>query len=719
MPGHSEDIVAKLVTPLVAIGGSAGSVDALIRFFELIPEDCGIAFIVVVHLSPSHESLLPELLQGCCALKVMHARDDLMVAANHVYVIPPGYVITVSNDRLKVAPIDATADGVTPIDVLFESVAAQGHHPMAGILLSGGGSDGSAGLQRIKKSGGFTLVQDPDEAPQETMPRAAIVRGCADKVLRVAEMPAQLLSSFDISIPLCQPSTRHVPGTELPLKLTPDESGLVREAVESLRHSTGRDFSCFREAMMLRHLHHRMERNEVENSGEYLDLLESNAAEPAGLISELLVSVTGFFRDREAFDALATYIPELFEGKGEADFVRVWVPACATGEEAYSIAMLLLEHACLLEHPPSVQVFACDLDHNAIEKARAGRYRASVVLPIGPERLTRFFQKEAGGYRVRRELRQVVLFAEHDVVWDPSFTRLDLISCRNLLIYLNPEGRKRMMDVFDLSLNPEGLLFLGPVEGQMGLSKAFSPVDNKHRIYRRSAAPDSATSGFATIQRSLAMEQIAYGRDTRLKGGRAAANLIRLQDQLDLLQQRLLGSGLQAVPDDADMQQLQVITRELHATLEELEVNRQELRSMNAELSAVNLVLSEKLGELEHTNSDLNNLMNAAAIPIVLLNRELKIMRYTPRALDLFRFIPSDIGRPLSDLHAGMEYPDLMDNARRVLNGGEPIEHEVRAHSGKWFFARLLPYCTQQNRISGVVLTFFDISEMRLPGDSP
>ena len=710
MPGHSQDIVAKLDTPLVAIGGSAGSVDALIQFFEKVPGDCGIAFFVAVHLSATQESLLPELLQRRSALKVMPARDKRKIAANHVYVIPPGRVLTRHKELMKVEPLEAFPPRFAIIDALFQSVAAQAHGPLAGILLSGGDSDGAAGLWQIKQAGGLTLVQDPDEAQQETMPRAAIISGCADEVLRIANMPARLLSGLGIDLPLRVPPPSAGAGTEVPLKLSKGESELVRDAVESLRLRTGHDFSCYRQPVVLRHLRRRMERTDIDKSYDYLALIEKDAAEPGALIRELLVSVTEFFRDPEAFKALASHIPALFKGKGEADFVRVWVPACATGEEAYSIAMLLLEHAATLEHPPGIQIFGCDLDHEAIEKARAGYYRASVAIPVGPERLTRFFQKEAGGYRVRRELRQIVLFAEHDVVWDSNFSRMDLISCRNLLIYLNPEGQQRVIDVFDLSLTREGLLFLGQVEGLKDFSKAFYPLDGKHRIYRRSTETQVETQGLESIQRSLGVEQIAYGRATRQKGGRAGANLNQLQDQLDQLQQKLEGSGPHGTSDAADRQQLHIITHELHSTLEELEVNRQELRSMNAELTAVNLVLSEKLGELEQTNVDLNNLMNAAAIPMVFLDPSLNIMRYTPRTLDLFRLIPSDIGRPLSDLHSGLEYPSLKADAEHVLAGGAAIEHEVREQSGKWYFVRVLPYYALQNRIGGVVLTFFDIT---------
>jgi len=639
MPQRSSYITSKQECPLVAIGGSAGSLDALLQFFQVLPKDCGMAFIIVVHLAPKVESLLPELLRRRCALKVTHARNNQRIAANRVYVIPPGSILTRRANRLQLKPLDPATGRVAVIDVLFDSIAAPDHGPIAGILLSGADSDGAAGLQQIKRAGGLVLAQDPAEAAQETMPRAAIDSGCADAVLRAADMPARLLSHFGIAAVLRQPPPLQLIEAKQAIKMTARESDLVQKAVQCLRLRTGRDFSGFRQTMVLRHIHRRMELMGKAKLPEYLRFVDTDPVEPEALIRELQVPVTGFFRDPEAFNALARYLPGLFEGKGEADFVRAWVPACATGEEVYSIAMLLLEHARTLEHPPGIQVFGCDMASAAIEKARAGLYRAEVAEPLGSERLEQFFHAEADGYRVRRALRQAVLFAEHDVVRDPAFSRMDLVSCRNLLIYLNPDGQKRMIEVFDFALAPQGLLFLGLAEGLFELSTAFDPLDARYCIYRRCA-----------------------GQKDRL-------------------------------PVSAEGDPL--------------------LRSMNAELSAVNSLLNTKLSELERTNSDLNNLMNGAAIPMVFLNRELRIMSYTPGAQDLFRLIPSDVGRPLSDLHNSLEYPELTADAGFILNGGDPVERDVREQSGKWFFARMLPYHTPQSHIAGVVLTFVDITERK------
>jgi PAS domain S-box-containing protein len=704
--------------PLVAVGGSAGSLDELIQFFEVLPEDCGMSFVVVVHLPPNEESILPDLLQRRCVLKILHPRNNQKIAANHVYVIPPGKTLTLIKDRLQVAPLDFSLGMRTVIDQLFGSVAVAGHGPFAGIVLSGADSDGAAGLMQIKRAGGLTLVQDPAEVLYGTMPRAAIATGCADAVLRAAEMPDRLLTHFWITVPLRQPAQARPDSPGPSIKVTDREAAQVRKALLCLRQRTGRDFSCYRESMVLRHLRRRMLVASLGNAKEYLEFLRTDRAEPEALVRDLLVSVTGFFRDPEAFGVLARYIPELFKGKNGAEFVRVWVPACATGEEAYSIAMLLLEHANTLAEPPGIQIFGSDLDAFAIEKARLGLYSAEIAEAVGPERLARFFHKEAGGYRVSRELRQIVLFAEHDVVRDPAFARMDLVTCRNLLIYLNPEGQRRMMDVFEFALRQQGLLFLGASEGVVGLGTRFAPLNFGHRIYRLCAGegnPVPAPAEADTVLAALAMEQRSY-RSAEVpvtkRGGEHG--LAQLQDQLESLQQRLQGTVGQPDPGGVASQELKIITQELHAALEELEINRQELRSMNAELSAVNAELSARLNELGRTNSDLSNLMNAAAMPMLFLDLELKIMWYTPRAVDLFRLIPSDVGRPLSDLRNGLEYPELMADSRATLNGAGPIEREIREQSGKWFLGRVLPYHVYEDRISGVVLTFVDITERKL-----
>jgi len=713
MPHRANDNLGKLPFPLIAIGGSAGSVDALIHLFERMPQNCGLAFIVVAHLAPDAANQLPGLLQRRCALNVSIAQDNQPIRANHVHVIPHGRMLRRNGTLLHVAPLDLKHELSTVIDVLFCSVAEPGLGPVAGILLSGGGADGLAGLKQIKQAGGLTLAQDPDDARQAALPRSAIDGGYVDTVASAAQMPALLMAQFAPASALRQPQDTSAPVRGHKTALTAQETGFVHKALAILRRRTGRDFSGFRDNVLLRHLLSRMALSGKEDRAAYLLWLDYDPAEPDALIRELLVSVTSFFRDPEAFQALSHHIPALFADKGPQDFVRVWVPACASGEEAYSIAMLLLEHACTLDSPPGIQVFGSDLDQAAIDKARAGLYRSKLLAPVGAERLARFFQREDGGYRVRRELRRVVLFAEHDVIRDPAFTNIDMVSCRNLLIYLSREGQAHMLEVFEGVLNRHGLLFLGQAESLSSFRTAFQALDTRHHIYQRDGEPQHQHISIGTIQRSLAMERSTYGRAAQLRDARESYSLNQLQEHLHLLQQRLQLAVQHDVSIAAGKQELQTITQELHATSEELEVNRQELRSMNAELSVVNIELSSKLQELEQANIDLNNLMNASAIPMVFLDQNLKIMRYTPSALELFRLTPADRGRALSDLRNDLEYPQLVADAEQILGGSELIEREVRGLSGRWYVVRVLPYHAAQNRVGGVVLTFFDITERR------
>jgi len=705
--------------PLVAIGGSAGSLDALMEFFTRMPGDCGLSFIVVLHLLPLHDSNLPEVLQRHSALRFLHARNNQTIQADHVYVIPPGRVLGLLDGRLQVAPLPPKRGVRTVIEVLFNSLAKQGSARIAGIVLSGADSDGAAGLMHIHQSGGLTLAQDPAEAACDVMPRAAMATGCVDDVLRVAQMPARLLAHFRKTASKPPPPAAPQVPWEDPTEMAHWEQTLVREVLACLRKRVGYDFSCYRTSVLARRIRQRMQMARLDEPDEYLAFLRKNAAEAQALGRDLLVSITGFFRDPKAYEALALFVPTLFNRKGPGDFVRVWVPGCATGEEAYSVAMLLLEHASTLDHPPGIQVFGCDLDSPAIQTARAGVYPARIASAVGVERLQRFFRKEPRGYRVRAELRQVVLFAVHDVVKDPAFARMDMVTCRNLLIYLGREAQKGLLQVFEFALNPQGLLFLGPAEGLEGLSPNFEALEHKHRIYCRRAVPLHGPG----IHENAGATLPALAAEERARGSQRASSaqpegwskplLERVHEGLEALQHRLQKPGLESGVLQAANQELQVMSQELRATVEELEINRQELQCMNEELSAVNQELSINLDQLGRANSDLTNLMNATAIPAIFLDRDLRIMRFTPTAVSLFRLIASDIGRPLDNLRHELDYPVLLDDLQRVLAASEPIETEVQDRQGRWFLARMLPYRSPEDRVSGVVLAFPDITERK------
>jgi two-component system CheB/CheR fusion protein len=475
--------------PMVGLGGSAGSIGALQEFFQAMPTEPGMVFVVILHLSPAHESTLPETLQYSTRMRVMKAEDGVKVEANCVYVIPPGKHLTSVNGHLRLRDLEQERGRRVAVDLFFRSLADTHGPHSAAIVLSGADGDGAIGIKRIKERGGLTIAQDPDEAEHSSMPRSAVDTGMVDWLLKVAEMPHRILTYFQQEKVLKLPPEEGPQPAKPPPGPPDKDEAVLREVLTYLRSRTGRDFSYYKRATIVRRISRRMQVNGVDDLPGYMDFLRTHPGEAGALLQDLLISVTNFFRDRDAFAALEKgHISALFKNKGPGDTVRVWVPACATGEEAYSLAILLLEHARELDHPPTLQVFACDLDESAIQAARAGIYPEAIAADLTDERLRRFFVKERAGYRVRRELREMVLFAAHDLLKDAPFSRMDLISCRNLMIYLNGEAQRRALDIFHFSLNPSGRLFLGSSESVDDGSPLFRTLDKKHRIYSQQPA---------------------------------------------------------------------------------------------------------------------------------------------------------------------------------------------------------------------------------------
>jgi two-component system CheB/CheR fusion protein len=473
------------MTPMVALGGSAGSVQALSRFFQAMPAQTGMVYVVVIHLSPTHESTMAELLGRSTKMPVVQAEDGQKVQPDHVYVIPPGKHLTTVDGQLRLVDLRSDRGRRVAVDLFFRSLADTHGPHAAAVVLSGADADGALGIKRIKERGGLTIAQDPDEAEHASMPRAAINTGMIDWVLCVADMPNRLLKYRDNEMRLKLPPEEGPQPLPSPRPPPDDSEAALRDVLIFLRTRTGCDFSYYKRATIVRRIGRRMQVNGVDDVPSYLAFLRTHAGEAAALLQDLLISVTNFFRDREAFLILQQHIPELFQGKSTSDAVRVWVPACATGEEAYSIAMLLYEHAQTLESTSSLQIFACDLDDGAIRTARIGHYPDSITADVSEERLRRFFIKDHAGYRVRRELRELVFFATHDLLKDPPFSRMDLISCRNLLIYLNREAQERVLNTLHFALKPDGHLFLGMSELVDDDSQLFRVVDKKYRLYAR------------------------------------------------------------------------------------------------------------------------------------------------------------------------------------------------------------------------------------------
>jgi two-component system CheB/CheR fusion protein len=484
--------------PVVGIGASAGGLHALVRFFENLPANNGMAFVIVLHLSPKHPSSADSVLQRATVMPVMQVTSTTKIEQNHVYVIAPNQQLSMVDGYLGVSELDRPRGTHTAIDVFFRTLAEVHQERSVAVVLSGTGSDGAVGLTRIKEEGGVTLVQAPGDAEHEGMPQAAIRTGAIDFVLPVTDIPQKLLDLWTNAriIALPPPGDGEAPVAHVTTAAdTLAAESALQKVVNSLLSHTGHDFRHYKRATVLRRIERRMQVRSVHSLPEYSALLNDDPREHEALLSDMLISVTNFFRDRESFEALERdIVPELFKDKSPTDEVRIWVAACATGEEAYSMTMLLADHASEMKTPPKFQVFASDIDEQAIATARAGNYPASIITDVVPMRLRQYFTKEGDRYCIRKIVRDRILFAAHNVLRDPPFSRLDMVSCRNLLIYLNRDVQVKVLEMFHFALKPGGFLFLGSSESAESVSELFIPVDKKNRIFR--ARPTSRTVSY-------------------------------------------------------------------------------------------------------------------------------------------------------------------------------------------------------------------------------
>ena len=457
--------------PVASIGASAGGVAALQSFFAALPNRVGAAFVVIVHLDPEHGSELSRIIAARTSMPVIEVTKDEPIEADKVYVIPPNRRLLVSADRISSAPFDEPRGQRAPIDLFFRSVAEQ-HGDGFAIILTGAGSDGAVGVKAVKEGGGLILVQDPNEAEYPSMPRSAIASGAADFILPVREIAARLSELVQKKLQLR--------AEDLAEK---DEQTLTR-ILAYLKVKSSHDFAHYKRATVLRRLARRMQVTRTETLEEYLTHLRNHAEEAQSLLGDLLISVTSFFRDGVAFQELSrAVIPKLFEQRGETNSIRVWVPGCATGEEVYSIAMLLLEEAARRDERPELQLFASDLDATALATGRAGSYPLAIQADVSEERLRRFFTREGDHYRIKREVRDLVVFAQHSLLKDPPFSHIDLVSCRNLLIYLDRDLQGQICATFHYALRSNGYLFVGSSES-IERQSLFKTINREARIFQ-------------------------------------------------------------------------------------------------------------------------------------------------------------------------------------------------------------------------------------------
>ncbi|HEX5279447.1 MAG TPA: chemotaxis protein CheB [Micropepsaceae bacterium] len=474
----AEDLNLQENTPsspvvIAGIGASAGGVEALQDFFSALPDKIGAAIVVIVHLNPDHESALAEVIAAKTRMQVRRVEGTLALEPDQVYVIPPNRQLTLSDTEISAIEFEEPRGQRTPIDHFFRSLARHGDGDGFAIILSGAGSDGALGVRAVKEAGGIILVQDPNDAEYGSMPRAAIGAGYADFVLPARELAFQ----FADLVQSRKSGIEKPPAEEL--------DNLLTRVLGFLRVRTGHDFSQYKHASLLRRIDRRMQVVRSPGLPEYLDYLRENPDEVEALFADLLISVTRFFRDAAAFEQLKKIVvPAMLDNKKPRETVRIWVPGCATGEEAYSIAMIFLDALAQRDMPSPIQIFATDLDAGALQTAREGCYPETVSADVSEERLRRYFTKEAGEYRIRREVRDLIVFAQHSVVKDPPFSRLDLISCRNFLIYVNRELQQRVIATFHYALLSGGYLFLGSSETADHPEGFFRTVDRGARIFK-------------------------------------------------------------------------------------------------------------------------------------------------------------------------------------------------------------------------------------------
>jgi len=819
---------------VVGIGASAGGFEALEMFFKRMPSDSGLCFVVVQHLSPDHKSLMVELLSRHTKMEVLQAEEGARLEPDKVFLIPPKKVMTVHNGRLHLMERTNKPLPYFPIDTFLNALAEDMGERGIAMILSGTGSDGTRGIRAIKEWGGMVMVQDLTSSKFDGMPRNAISTGLADYVVDPESMPEELLKYIQHPY-LLDDRKDHA---------DEEDDKQFKTVFSLLKAQSGVDFSNYKQSTVVRRVKRRLSINQIESFKDYVKYLHQNPKEVETLYKELLIGVTRFFRDPEAFQVLKEKVlPEIF--KSNSSVIRAWVGGCSTGEEAYSIAMLFREYMEENNDYRSVKIFATDIDKNALEFASNGRFPENIAADLTPERLQKFFIKKGDVFQVAKAVREMVIFASHNILKDPPFNKIDFLSCRNLLIYLQPKMQHNVLSFFNFALKEDGFLFLGSSETVGGYANLFSPFNTKWRVYRcrgryiplpnesfqitpvhmRRSAPgvvgqpeqvetkagkrmDSVVE--ALMQRYVPPSVIIdeqrrllhvlgdVNKFVKFKPGKTSLNIsglvredlamavetgvnrvlrenketaytdIKLEDDespryIDLIvtpyeqdgerlvlvvfedtkrtytpdtevtpyehdaqsEQRIKDleselqytkENLQATIEEVETtnEELQATNEELLSANEELQSTNEELQSVNEELITVNAEYQSKIQELSELNNDMNNLLSSTNIGVVFLDNDLRVRKFTPAVREQVHLMDFDIGRPITHISVNLEYNELEEDCVSVLKSFVPVKKEVRGKSGKTYYMRIFPYVTQDKSIKGVVLTFVDISEIKL-----
>src|SRR6266511_3195445 len=772
--------------PVVCIGASAGGLEAFTQLLSALPTDTGMAFVLVSHLSPSHTSHLAEILSRATRMPVTEVKDEPRVQPNCVYVMPPDSHMTIVQGSLKLVPRHKVEGRHHPIDLFLESLALDQKHKSVAVILSGTGSDGTLGMDEIKAAGGITFAQE-ESAAYEGMPRSAMMAGTVDFRLSPADIAREL-------------------------------GNIARHAYVGTDGPPERIVDGAQAAQILRLLHH-----------------------------DILINVTSFFRDPETFELLKTRVfPRIIGEHGSSDAIRMWVVGCSTGEEAYSLAIVFSEFMEREGRTWPVQIFATDLNGPGIERARNGLYPRSSAERVSPERLRRYFYEVDGNFRVAKAIRDLCVFAKHNVLVDPPFSRMDVITCRNMLIYLEPVLQQHLMPTLHYALKSSGVLLLGGSESTGAFGDLFDPIDGKHRFYGRkpnaSRLPPLLIDRTALDRRRASqaiaadarrgegagreadrillarytppgvlvtedLEILQFHGDTGAYltplAGKASLNLVKMlregllapirgaiarakkdgaavrkndvrlqgdgqprsvdievvpvkgaaadrggflvlfhqraapapraprssstrasENELEQLKQELAATKdyLQSVIEQQEAaneelqsanEEVQSANEELQSINEEIETSKEEMESSNEELATVNEELQNRNAELGRSNNDLMNLLASVQMAIVMLGHDLRIRRFTPMAETMLNLIPTDVGRPLSDIKLNVDVPDLDGILVNVLENAQPVQRDVQDRAGRWYSLRVRPYRTAENRIDGAVIALVDIDSIK------
>ncbi|BAC89795.1 chemotaxis protein CheB [Gloeobacter violaceus] len=831
---------------IVAVGASAGGLEAFTQFLGALPTDTGMAFVLIQHLKADQPSLLVEILDKTTGMDVVQVHNGTVVEPNHVYVIPPDRQMAITSGVLTLSQRRKTDGQFMPIDSFFHSLAADWGNRAIGVVLSGADGDGAQGLKAIKAAGGLAFAQDEQSARFPSMPHNAAATGLLDFVLPPREIAVRLAAVG--RHPYIAPPAATAPPTP------PGAEEARSAAIALLRAATGVDFGQYKRPTFERRLQRRMALHQIESPQEFVRHLQDHPEEVQALYRDVLISVTGFFRDPEAFEAVKnTVLSAITQQRAEGLPIRVWVPGCATGEEVYSLAIGVLEF--LEEHPSPtpVQFFGTDISEEAIALARTGLYHASQIEGLSPERLRRFFSQGEGGHRVCKRVRELCVFARHDLLADPPFSQMDLVSCRNVLIYFSLPAQKRVLTTFHYSLKPDGFLLLGTSESPGGASELFNRVDSKNKLFSRKAvparllleyaagpvaadplnpkqpaaggagnAPDLQKEADRLVLDRYAPVGVVVGADAEVlhfrgqtgpylqpSPGRASLNLLKMvhpglrsqlrsalqlaakqslaqcqqdirlydgdrerrvridvapfrsasgqthflvlfadtpmvevsaplpgprsaaADRQSAQQQRLLELQQELTAkeeylrtaieeSEAVNQNLRVANEEilssneeLQSTNEELQTAKEEIQSTNEELHTINDELQRRNRELDRLGNDLQNLLASTRLPIVMLDSELRIRRFTPQAGELLHFVSADVGRPVRDINHRLSVPDLPERVLEVIASRRIHIQEVQDRGGHWHELCIRPYHTLDGATEGAVLVLVDIDQSK------